>query len=111
MRTGTNTAIVVQAAEVPEVMEEVQVMGKAEGSIIKLLLAPEEGDHMEGMLQQLVQLEQLEHELMEVTMGFTSPAAEEVVERALGESLDIQEVLGASTTARAAEPETVPRQG
>ena len=41
------------------------------------------------------------------------PAAKEAVARALGEGLDMEEVLGASVTAgvSAMEPEMVPRQG
>ena len=108
---STSAVVEVQTAEAPEVMEEVQVMEEAEGSVVEPSLVPEEGDHVEGVLQQLAQLEQLEHKLMEVTTGFASPAAEEAVERALGESLDVQEVSGASAMARAEEPETVPRQG
>jgi len=97
---STRAAVVVQTAEAPEVMEE------DEGSIVEPSLVPEErtvGDHAEGVSRQL---EQLERELMEVT-DHASPAAEEVVARALGESSDVEEVLGASAT----EPETVPRQG
>jgi len=51
----TSAAVMVQMAEAPEVMEEVQAMEEAEGSIIEPLLVPEEraeGDHMEGMSQQ-----------------------------------------------------------
>jgi len=108
---STSVAVEVQTAEAPEAMEEVQAMEEAKGSVVKLLLVPEEGDHTEGMSRQLVQLEQLAHKLMEVTMGFVSLAAEEAVERALGESLGVQEVLGVSTTVRVEELETVPRQG
>jgi len=102
---STSAAVEVQTAEAPEAMEE------AEGSVVEPSPAPEEGDHAEGVSRQMAQLEQLERELMEVTTGYASPAAEEAVERALGESSDVQEVPGASATARAAEPETVPRQG
>ena len=103
---STSVAVVVQTAEAPEAMEE------DEGSIVKLSPVPEVrtmGDHAEGMSQQL---KQLERELMEVT-DYVSPAAEEAVARALGESSDVQEVPGASATARAraVEPGTVPRQG
>jgi len=97
---STRAAVVVQTAEAPEAMEE------DEGSIVELSPVPEErtmGDHAEGMSRQL---EQLERELMEVT-DHASPAAKEAVARALGESSDVQEVLGA----RAAEPGTVLRQG
>jgi len=97
---STSAAVVVQTAEAPEAMEE------DEGSIIKPSPVPEVrtvGDHAEGVSRQL---EQLERELMEVT-DYVSPAAEEAVARALGESSDMQEVPGASAT----EPETVPRQG
>jgi len=100
-----SVAVKVQTAEAPEVMEE------AKGSVVKLSLVLEEGDHTEGMSWQLAQLEQLEHKLLEVTTGYVSLAAEEAVERALGESLDVQEVPGVSAMARAEEPETVPRQG
>jgi len=103
---STSVAVVVQTAEAPEAMEE------DEGSIIEPSPVPEVrtmGDHAEGMSQQL---KQLERELMEVT-DYVSPAAEEAVARALGESSDVQEVLGASATvgANTTEPETVPRQG
>jgi len=103
---STRAAVVVQTAEAPEAMEE------DEGSIVKPSPVPEErtvGDHAEGVSWQL---EQLERELMEVT-NHVSPAAEEAVARAVGESSDVQEVPGASATARAraAEPGTVPRQG
>jgi len=103
---STSTVVVVQTAEALEAMEE------DEGSIIELSPVPEVrtvGDHAEGVSWQL---EQLERELMEVT-DYTSPAAEEAVARALGESSDVQEVLGASATVGASvtEPETVPRQG
>jgi len=97
---STSAAVVVQMAEAPEAMEEDR------GSIVKPLPVPEErtvGDHVEGVLRQL---EQLECKLMEVT-NYMSPAAEEAVARALGESSDVQEVLGVS----AMELETVPRQG
>jgi len=97
---STSAAVLVQTAEAPEVMEEDR------GSIIKPSLVPEErtmGDHAEGVSRQL---EQLERKLMEVT-DYASPAAEEVVARALGESSDVQEVPGASAT----ELEMVPRQG
>ena len=103
---STSAAVMVQTAEAPEAMEE------DEGSIVKLSPVPEVrtmGDHAEGMSRQL---EQLKHELMEV-MDYASPAAEEVVARALGESSDVQEVPGASAMAGASttEPEMVPRQG
>ena len=103
---STRAAVVVQTAEAPEAMEE------DEGSIVEPSPVPEErtvGDHAEGVSWQL---EQLERELMEVT-NHVSPAAEEAVARAVGESSDVQEVPGASTTARAraTELETVPRQG
>jgi len=95
-----SAAVMVQTAEAPEVMEE------DKGSIVKLSPVPEErtmGDHAEGMSRQL---EQLQHELMEVT-DYVSLAAEEAVARVLGESSDVQEVPGASAT----ELEMVPRQG
>jgi len=103
---STSTAVLVQTAEAPEAMEE------DGGSIVEPSPVPEErtvGDHTEGVSRQL---EQLECELMEVT-DYASPAAEEAVARALGESSDVQEVPGASATARAraAEPGTVLRQG
>jgi len=103
---STRAAVVVQTAEAPEAMEE------DEGSIVEPSPVPEErtvGDHAEGVSRQL---EQLKRELMEVT-DHASPAAEEAVVRVLGESSDMQEVPGASATARAraAEPGTVPRQG
>jgi len=104
---STSTAVMVQTAEALEVMEEVQMTEEAKGSITKpspVLEERAEGDHMEGMLWQL---EQLEHKLREVTVDYASPAAEEAVARVLGESSDVQEVLGAS----AAELEMLPRQG
>jgi len=104
---STSAAVVVQTAEDPEAMEEVQATEEAEGSIVKPSPVPEEraeGDHVEGVSWQQ---EQLERELREVTADYAMPAAEEAVARALGESSDMQEVPGASAT----EPETVPRQG
>jgi len=104
---STSVAVVVQTAEAPEAMEEVQATEEAEGSIVKPSPVPEEraeGDHTEGVLWQQ---EQLEHKLREVTADYAMPAAEEAVARVLGESSDVQEVPGASAT----EPETVPRQG
>jgi len=104
---STSTAVVVQTAEVPEAMEEVQATEEAKGSIIKPSPVPEEraeGDHAEGMSRQQ---EQRERELREVTADYTMPAAEEAVARALGEGSDVEEVPGASAT----EPEMVPRQG
>jgi len=103
---STSVAVMVQTAEAPEAMEE------DEGSIVKPSPVPEVrtvGDHAEGMLWQL---EQLECELMEVT-DYALPAAKEAVARALGESSDVQEVPGVSATVGASvtEPETVPRQG
>ena len=103
-----SAAVAAHAAGTLEAMEEVQATEEAEGSIVEPSLVPEErnaGDHAEGVSWQL---EQLESELMDVTAEGASPAAEEEVARALGES---QEGLGASATARAAEPGTVPRQG
>jgi len=103
---STSTAVMVQTAEAPEAMEEVQVT-EAKGSIVEPSPVPEEraeGDHAEGVSQQR---EQLERELREVTADYATPAAEEAVARALGEGSDMQEVPGAS----AMEPETVPRQG
>jgi len=97
---STSAAVVVQMAEAPEAMEEDR------GSIVKPSPVPEErtvGDHAEGVSRQL---EQLECKLMEVT-DYVSPAAKEAVARVLGESSDVQEVLGVSVT----ELETVPRQG
>jgi len=109
---STSAVVMVQTAEAPEAMEEVQAT-EAEGSIVKLLLVPEEraeGDHAEGVSWQR---EQLERELREVTADYATPAAEEAVARVLGEGSDMQEVPGASATAGASatEPETVPRQG
>jgi len=104
---STSAAVVVQTAEAPEAMEEVQATKEAGGSIVKPSPVPEEraeGDHAEGMSRQQ---EQLERELREVTADYAAPAAEEAVARALGEGSDVQEVPGASAT----EPETVPRQG
>jgi len=110
-------AVAVPTAEAPEVMEGVQAMYKAEGSIVKptpVLEEKAEEDHAEGMSQQC---EQFEHELREVTTDYASPAAEEAVARALGEDSDMQEVPELSTAASgmagvsATEVETVPRQG
>jgi len=103
---STSAAVVVQTAEAPEVMEEVQAT-EAKGSIVEPSPVPEEraeGDHAEGVSRQQ---EQLERELREVTADYATPAAEEAVARALGEGSDVQEVPGASVP----EPETVPRQG
>ena len=116
------TSMVVAVAEVPMAMEGIQVMEGTEGSIVKLSPMPEErakGDHTEGVSWQHKQFEQ---ELRVTSMDHALPAAEEAVVRALGEDSDVQEVLGASATATAAEPdamegvqrtteETVPRQG
>jgi len=104
---STSAAVVVQMAEVPEAMEEVQVMEEAEGSIVEpspVLEERAEGDHAEGVSQQR---EQQERELREVTADYAMPAAKEAVARVLGEGLDMEEVPGASAT----ELETVPRQG
>jgi len=106
-----SAAVAAHAAGTLEAMEEVQVTEEAEGSIVEPSPVPEEraeGDHVEGVSWQL---EQLESELMDVTAEDMSPAAEEAVVRALGESPDVQEVLGVSAMARAAEPGMVPRQG
>jgi len=111
---STSAAVAAHTAGTPEVMEEVQATEEAEGSIVEPSPVPEEraeGDHAEGVSRQLEQLEQLERELMEVTADYASPAAEEVVARALGESSDVQEVSEASVTVRAGEPAMVPRQG
>jgi len=110
---SASAAVVVQTAEVPEAMEEVQATEEAKGSIIKLSPVPEErakGDHAEGMSRQQ---EQRERKLREVTVDYATLAAEEAVVRVLGESSDMQEVLGASATVRVrvAEPGTVPREG
>jgi len=109
----TSMAVMVQMAEVPEAMEEVQAMEEAEGSIIEPSPVPEEraeGDHAEGVLRQQ---EQQECKLREVTADYATPAAKEAVARALGEGSDMEEVPGASAMAgeSATEPETVPRQG
>jgi len=105
-------AAAVQTAEALEAMEGVQATYEAEGSIFESTPVPEERaeeDHTEGVLQQ--------RELREVTMDYTSPAAEEAVARVLGEDSDMQEVLESSTAASGmagasgTEPETVPRQG
>jgi len=104
---STSAAVVVQTAEVPEAMEEVQAMEEAEGSIVELSPVPEEraeGDHAEGVSWQR---EQRERKLREVTVDYVTLAAEEAVARALGEGSDVEEVPGVSVT----EPEMVPRQG
>jgi len=52
---STSVAVMVQTAEAPEAMEEVQATEEAEGSIVEPSLVPEEraeGDHVEGMLRQ-----------------------------------------------------------
>jgi len=102
-----STVVVVQTAEAPEAMEEVQATEEAKGSIVKLSPVPEErteGDHVEGISRQQ---EQLKCELREVTADYMMPVAKEAVARALGEGSDMEEVPGASAT----EPEMVPRQG
>jgi len=102
-----SAVVMVQTAEVLEVMEEVQATEEAKGSIVKPSPVPEEraeGDHMEGVSWQQ---EQLERGLREVTADYMMPVAEEAVARALGEGSDMEEVLGAS----AMELEMVPRQG
>jgi len=114
---STSKAVAVPTAEALEAMEGVQVMHKAEGSIVELTPVPEEKakeDHAEGVLRQC---EQFECELREATTDYALPAAEEAVARALGEDSDVQEVpelsTAASRTAGASgtEAETVLRQG